>query len=107
MTSAPSALRPSVPSIRRHDRAVTRIRSLRALGSPAFRAYVTAQGLASFGTWIQNITQDWLVLTLTRSGEAVGLTAAFQFLPALLLGPYGAAWRTVGRGAGCCSAPRP
>ena len=50
---------------------------------------MTAQGLASFGTWIQNITQDWLVLTLTRSGEAVGLTAAFQFLPALLLGPYG------------------
>jgi MFS family permease len=68
---------------------VTRFRSLAALRSPSFRVYATAQGLASFGTWIQNITQDWLVLSLTHSGVAVGLTAAFQFLPALLLGPYG------------------
>jgi MFS family permease len=44
-----------------------------------------------FGTWVQNITQDWLVLTLTHSAQAVGLTAAFQFLPALLLGPFGGA----------------
>ena len=48
-----------------------------------------AQLLVGSGTWIQNITQDWLVLTLTRDAGAVGLTAAFQFLPALLLGPAG------------------
>ena len=55
----------------------------------AFRAYAAGQSLASFGTWVQTITQDWLVLTLTHSAQAVGLTAAFQFLPALLLGTYG------------------
>jgi MFS family permease len=58
---------------------------------PAFRRYALGQGVASFGTWIQNITQDWLVLTLTHSATAVGLTAAFQFLPALLLGTHGGA----------------
>ena len=63
--------------------------ALAALGSPPFRAYATAQLLVGSGTWIQNITQDWLVLTLTRDAGAVGLTAAFQFLPALLLGPAG------------------
>src|SRR3954465_1066984 len=81
LSSALSALRISVPT--------ARPRALDALSVRPFRIYAAAQVLVSSGTWIQNITQDWLVLTLTRDAGAVGLTAAFQFLPALLLGPLG------------------
>jgi nitrate/nitrite transporter NarK len=35
------------------------------------------------------VAQSWLVPQLTRSGALLGLVAAAQFLPVLLLGPYG------------------
>ena len=35
------------------------------------------------------VAEMWLILTLTGSGVAVGVTAALQFLPVLLLGAYG------------------
>ncbi|EFG08390.1 Integral membrane efflux protein [Streptomyces clavuligerus] len=38
---------------------------------------------------MQRIAQDWLVLTLTGSASAVGITIALQFLPMLLFGLYG------------------
>lgn len=39
---------------------------------------------------MQRVTQDWLVLELSGgSAFAVGLTTALQFLPALILAPYG------------------
>jgi MFS family permease len=99
LLSAVSALRrPSVPVPRRpvdvvrHPvSALTGSRALAPFAVPAFRSYATGQAVASFGTWIQNITQDWLVLMLTHSAQAVGLIAAFQFLPALLLGSCGGA----------------
>jgi putative membrane protein insertion efficiency factor len=81
LRSAVRALRPALPAVRP--------RAFDALSVPAFRIYAAAQVLVGSGTWIQNITQDWLVLTLTHDAGAVGLTAAFQFLPALLLGPLG------------------
>jgi MFS family permease len=89
VTSATSALRPSARTLRRRSRALVGAPALSALRIRPFRIYAVAQACASFGTWVQNITQDWLVLTLTHSAQAVGLTAAFQFLPALLLGPCG------------------
>jgi MFS family permease len=41
------------------------------------------------GTWVQRIAQDWLVLSLTGSATAVGVTTALQFLPTLLFGLAG------------------
>src|ERR1700742_5213570 len=38
---------------------------------------------------MQNVTALWLVLSLTGSGFAVGLTTALQFLPMLLFGAWG------------------
>jgi MFS family permease len=38
---------------------------------------------------MQRVAQDWLVLQLTHSSTAVGLTLAFQFLPMLLFGVHG------------------
>lgn len=54
-----------------------------------YRLYLCGQSLASTGTWMQVIAQDWLVLQLTNSAVAVGITMALQFLPTLLLGGYG------------------
>jgi MFS family permease len=60
-----------------------------ALRHRGYRIYVTGQSLASTGTWMQTIAQDWLVLRLTNSATAVGITMALQFLPALFLSVHG------------------
>jgi MFS family permease len=53
-----------------------------------FRLLVSGLLVSSTGGWIQRIAQDWLVLTLTGSATAVGITTALQFLPTLLFGLY-------------------
>lgn len=60
-----------------------------ALRVPDFRIYLGGQSVASTGTWMRGIAQDWLVLELTGSPTAVGLVMACQFLPMLVLGMYG------------------
>src|SRR5580700_5182421 len=57
-----------------------------ALTSRSYRIYLAGQSLANMGTWMQSIAQDWLVLDLTHSATAVGVTMALQFLPLLLFG---------------------
>ena len=54
-----------------------------------FRYYFFGQSLSMIGTWMQSITQSWLVFALTRSGLQVGLIVAVQTLPVLVLGPVG------------------
>ncbi|MFP3992775.1 MFS transporter [Streptomyces sp. E11-3] len=54
-----------------------------------YRLFFTGQVVSNTGTWMQRIAQDWLVLTLTGSASAVGITIALQFLPMLLFGLYG------------------
>ena len=54
-----------------------------------FRLFVTGQLVSNTGGWVQRIAQDWLVLTITGSATAVGVTTALQFVPTLLLGLYG------------------
>jgi MFS family permease len=41
------------------------------------------------GTWMQSVTQSWLVYAATHSGFDVGLVVALQTLPILILGPIG------------------
>lgn len=60
-----------------------------ALGTPNYRRYFAGQAVSLVGTWMQTVAQAWLVLTLTGSGTALGLIAAAQFLPVMLLAPYG------------------
>jgi len=60
-----------------------------ALAVPNFRLYLAGQAISLPGTWMQIVAQSWLVLQLTRSGALLGLVAAAQFLPVLLLGAYG------------------
>ena len=54
-----------------------------------YRYYFAGQVVSNTGTWMQRIAQDWLVLSLTGSPFAVGITTAMQFLPMLLFGLWG------------------
>ncbi|HUD04108.1 MAG TPA: MFS transporter, partial [Candidatus Paceibacterota bacterium] len=54
-----------------------------------YRLYYFGQVISLSGTFLQALAQDWLVLKLTNSGLMLGLVSAFQFLPMLLLMPFG------------------
>ncbi|HEY2303274.1 MAG TPA: MFS transporter, partial [Acidimicrobiales bacterium] len=54
-----------------------------------YRLYFFGQAVSMCGTWMQTVGQAWLVLKLTGSGTALGLVIALQFLPVLILGPFG------------------
>src|SRR3954470_1557698 len=64
-------------------------RSLRALSIRNFRAFFIGQVVSTVGTWMQMLAQMWLVLQLTDSGGALGITIALQTLPVLLIGAWG------------------
>jgi MFS family permease len=64
-------------------------RSFNSLEVPNYRRYFAGQVISLSGNWMQNVTALWLVLSLTNSGFAVGLTTALQFLPMLLFGAWG------------------
>ena len=64
-------------------------RSFTSLAVPNYRRYFTGQLISLSGTWMQTVAALWLVLDLTDSGLAVGLTTALQFLPMLLIGAWG------------------
>ncbi|MEP6629919.1 MAG: MFS transporter [Lapillicoccus sp.] len=60
-----------------------------ALQHRNFRLFLSGLLVAGTGGWMQRIAQDWLVLTLTDSPIAVGITTACQFTPTILLGLHG------------------
>ncbi|WP_432828599.1 MFS transporter [Dactylosporangium sp. CA-092794] len=61
-------------------------RAFVSLRTRNYRLFAVGQFFSSTGLWIQRIGQDWLVLTLTGSVTAVGITTTLQFLPTLLFG---------------------
>lgn len=60
-----------------------------SLAMPNYRRYFVGQVVSLSGTWMQTVAEAWLVLRLTGSGLALGLTSALQFAPILLGGAYG------------------
>jgi MFS family permease len=64
-------------------------RTFRSLSVRNYRLYFGGQIISMSGTWMQSVAQAWLVLELTGSGVALGAVTALQFLPTLLLGPWG------------------
>jgi MFS family permease len=64
-------------------------RTFRSLKVRNYRLYFVGQIVSMSGTWMQSVAQAWLVLELTGSGIALGTVTALQFLPTLLLGPWG------------------
>ncbi len=59
-----------------------------SLSQRNFRLFFFGQGISQVGNWMTLVTQTLLVLSLTGSGVALGLLAAAQFGPVLLLGPW-------------------
>ncbi len=64
-------------------------RSFDSLAVPNYRRYFAGQIVSLSGNWMQMVAEVWLILSLTGSGVAVGLTTALQFLPILLFGAWG------------------
>ncbi len=54
-----------------------------------YRLYYIGQIISTSGTFMQSVAQAWLVLQLTNSGTALGITTALQYVPILIFGPYG------------------
>lgn len=59
-----------------------------ALSHRNFRLFFIGQGISLVGTWMQNIGEGWLILTLTNSPFYVGLTSALSSLGVLLFSLY-------------------
>lgn len=64
-------------------------KAFQALAVRNYRLYVCAQVVSTSGTWVQLVAENWLVVRLTHSGLALGITTALQFTPLLVLGAYG------------------
>jgi MFS family permease len=86
---------PAPPVLRRLTQPLVELRTgaldgpFRALKHPNFRRFLFGQGTSLVGTWMQTIAEGWLVLELTHSPLAVGLTTTLNTLPILLFTLYG------------------
>jgi MFS family permease len=62
--------------------------TFRSLSHRNFRLFFFGQLVSQVGNWLTLVAQTLLVLKLTDSGIALGLLAAAQFGPILVLGPW-------------------
>lgn len=58
-----------------------------ALSIRNYRLFAAGALVSNVGTWMQRVAQDWLVLELTGSGKALGITTGLQFLPMVVFSP--------------------
>ena len=63
--------------------------TFRSLRRRNYRLFFVGHAVSVSGTWMQRVAQDWLVLELSGSGIALGISTALQFLPILLFGMWG------------------
>lgn len=52
-----------------------------------YRLFAAGSLVSNTGTWMQRVAQDWMVLALTGSAGALGITTGLQFLPIMLFSP--------------------
>jgi len=75
--------------VRRRVRAAGR-RTFRAISVRNYRLYFIGQVISVSGTWMQTVAQAYLILFLLHgTGVDVAIATSLQFLPLLLLGPFG------------------
>jgi predicted MFS family arabinose efflux permease len=65
--------------------------SLRAFRHRAFRIFWSAALVSNTGSWLANLTVPYVLYDLTHSALWVGLAALAQFLPGVVMAPYGGA----------------
>lgn len=93
-TRTPTAL-PVSAAVEQLARPIQRVRGPRQLPSGLaalqvrnYRMLLSSQAIGATGGWMQRVAQDWMVLQLTGSAAAVGITIALQFLPFLMVGLF-------------------
>ena len=65
-------------------------RTFRAISVRNYRLYFTGQVISVSGTWMQTVSLAYLILfPLHGTGVDVAIATSLQFLPLLLLGPFG------------------
>jgi MFS family permease len=70
-------------------REIKRFQGWRALRHRNYRLFFGGQLVSLVGTWMQAVAQSWLVLQLTGDPLLLGVVAAAQFMPVLILGLFG------------------
>jgi MFS family permease len=64
-------------------------RAVRALRHLNFRLFWTGNFLSNIGTWMQNVAQGWLVITLTNSSFWLGVVGFAGSIPFLMFTLFG------------------
>src|SRR5579859_7074911 len=64
-------------------------RAIRSLRNRNFRLFWTGNFLSNIGTWMQNVAQGWLVLTLTNSSFWLGVVGFAGSIPFLMFTLFG------------------
>src|SRR5919106_3312083 len=64
-------------------------RGFAALRHPNYRYWISGQIVSLVGTWMQTVSQPWLVLLLGGTPLQLGLVLALQYAPAMILAPLG------------------
>ncbi len=61
----------------------------RAFRHRNYRLYFGGQLISLIGTWMQTVAQGWLILQLTGDPFLLGVVAAMQWIPVMVLGLFG------------------
>ena len=70
-------------------RRLARFEGWSAMRHRNYRLFFVGQGLSLVGTWMMTVAQSWLILQLTGDPLLLGVVAAVQWLPVLILGLFG------------------
>lgn len=89
--TTPEDARKATPEAPTDGAAPARTSMFSSLRNRNYRLFAGGQVVSNTGTWMQRLAQDWLVLKLTGSTMALGVTTGLQFLPMLLFGLWGGA----------------
>jgi predicted MFS family arabinose efflux permease len=89
----PADLAPEVAGAEPAERPPAPSRGLRrgfvALRHANYRYFISGQIVSLVGTWMQSVTQPWLVLLLGGTPLQLGTVLALQYAPSLFLAPLG------------------
>jgi MFS family permease len=69
-------------------RRLVRAEGMRALRHRNYRLFFGGQAISLIGTWMQQVAQAWLLLELTHDPIWLGLAAAAQYIPVMILGLF-------------------
>ena len=71
-----------------HPRRLKESQAMSAFQHRNYRLFFAGQAVSLVGTWMQQVAQAWLVLELTHDPIWLGIVAAAQFIPVIVLGLF-------------------